>query len=100
MEINEVLKVLEKRKALHDNDPTIELQWSKLIELLTQNIDETIYLFESATQEQILYFSEVFEDVAYKFQDGKFIECLERILIKYPNLPIENSVKTAKEYML
>ena len=100
MDINEVFKVLEKRKSLHDNDPTIEVQWNALTDLLTENMDETISLFESCTEEQILYFSEVFEDIAYKFQDVKFIECLERILKKYPNIPIGESVKTAKQYML
>lgn len=100
MDIDKVLQVLEKRKSLHDNDPTIEVQWSELTELLTENVDETILLFESCAEEEILLFSEVFEDIAYKLQDVKFIECLERVLNKYPNIPIGESVKTARQYML
>jgi len=100
MDIDKVLKVLEKRKSLHDNDPTIAVQWNALTELLAENVDETILLFESCTEEQILLFSEVFEDVAYKFQDVEFIKCLERVLEKYPNIPIGESVKTARQYVV
>ncbi|CAH2213482.1 hypothetical protein [Tepidibacter aestuarii] len=100
MDIKNILKVLEQRKALHIEDPTVEKFWDKLTELLSENVEETISFFDNCTEEQILWFSEVFEDIAYNFQSVKFIECLDRIFEKYPNIPIEESIKTAKQYMI
>lgn len=100
MDKNYVLKILEQRKSLHIEDPTAYKYWDILTGLLTENVDETISFFNECTEDQILWFSEIFEDIAYKLQDIRFIECLDSLLKKYPDIPIEESIKTAKEYML
>lgn len=98
MDKNNVIRLINKRKSLHPNDPTIEKYWSELTDILSKDSIETIEFFDTCLEEDILYLSEVFEDVAYNLQDKLFIECLERLLLKYPNISIADSIKTAKQY--
>lgn len=92
-----VVMIITERKALHPNDPAIEKYWERLTEILSESSSETIELFDICSEEEILYLSEVFEDVAYNLHDELYIECLERLLLKYPNIPIADSIKTAKQ---
>ncbi len=99
MDKNIIIELINERKALHPNDPTIEKYWIKLTEILSKDSTETIELFDNCSEEEIMYLSEVFEDVAYNLQNTSYIECLERLLLKYPNIPIVYSVKTAKQFL-
>ena len=98
MDKNNVIRLINERKILNSNDPTIEKYWEELTNILSTDCLETVEYFDNCSEEEILYLSEIFEDVAYNLQDKKYIECLERLLNKYPNIPIANSIITAKEY--
>ena len=50
-------------------------------------------------EKEILFVSEVFEEIAYNLQSNRYIECLKSISQKYPNLNLEDSIEVAEEYM-
>lgn len=89
--------ILEERKDMHPDDPRIIDKWNELIQILTQNEHSTIAYFNSCSKEKIFWLSEVFEDISEKLQSIQFIECIEKIEIKYPDLELELDIAFAKE---
>ncbi len=95
-----LLDMLLKRKSLHLEDPTVYLYWDEMTGLLSEDAEETVMFFNECTEDQIAWFSEIFEDVSYNLQSQKYIVCLEQLLSKFPEIPIKESVKAAKENLL
>ena len=54
---------------------------------------------DDLTEEEIMYVSEVFEEIAYNLQSEEYIECLKQLVEKYPNIPISDSVETAESFL-
>ncbi|WBW96076.1 hypothetical protein [Oceanirhabdus sp. W0125-5] len=100
MDKKQIRSVLEKRKAVHVEDPCVYKYWDELTRLLSMDAKKTIKFLNECSEDDIGWISEVFEDVAYKLQSNQFIECLDFLYTKYPNIPMEDSIKTAKSYML
>lgn len=98
--MKEVIRILEKRKSLHIEDPQVYEYWDELTEVLSKDEERTIGYLKVCSEEEIEWISEVFEDVAYRLQSETFISCLDWLCDKYPNIPIKESVDTAKSYML
>jgi hypothetical protein len=98
--IYEELKcIIKKRASLHlEDDFGIQKCWNELIQLLSINETETISCLNLCSEEEFLWVSEVFEDVAYNLKSDKYIMCLKQLAYEYPNLNLENFVKTAEEY--
>ncbi|MCX8129032.1 MAG: hypothetical protein N3I35_02905 [Clostridia bacterium] len=98
---NKVRKVLCEREKLHiENDFALEKCWEQLIEILSISEEETINCLEACHKYEILWISEVFEEVAYNLQSQKYIDCLKRLDKKYPELNITRSVEVAQSYIL
>jgi len=98
--IDNVKNIIKERIQLHDEDSiNIEKCWNKLIDILSQNSVQTISILEQLDEEEILYVSEVFEEIAYNLQSEEYIECLKQLVEKYPNIPISDSVETAESFL-
>ena len=62
-----------------------EETWKKEIEILCENMDETVrYLKEECTAAGFSWISEVMEDVAERTQSLEFVEALYQVAKKYP----------------
>ena len=97
---NNIKQVLEKRASLHiEDDFQIEECRNRLIELLSINEIDTINFLDICNREEVLWISEVFEEVAYNLQSTKYIECLKKVDNKFTDLNLTNFVKFAKDYM-
>ena len=48
-------------------------------------------------KENIDWISEVFEDISEQLQSSRFIECIEQLANKYPDLNLEQDILYAKE---
>lgn len=92
-------KVIEERKNLHINDPCVEKKWNELTQIFTQNEDSTIAYLNSCCKENIYWISEVFEDISEELQSARFIDCIEQLVIKYPDLNLEQDVLWAKNVL-
>ncbi len=98
--INRVKSIILERKKLHDEDDyKIEICRQRLIQILSTNENDTILSLRALNQEEILYVSEVFEEVAYNLQSNKYIECLKEISNIYPQLDLEDIIIISQEYM-
>lgn len=51
------------------------------------------------TVKEILYTSEVFEEIAYNLQSINYINCLKNIEKKYPSLNIKDAIEVATEFI-
>ncbi len=91
---NEIRELLKEREAIYIEDYiSTEKCWEKEVNLLTQNMDETIdFISNRCTGEEFAWLSEVFDDVVEKIQSMEFITCLQRMVKKFP--------EEAKEYNL
>lgn len=94
-----VRAVLGERALLDDNDPTIKQKWTKLIELLSTDEGLTVAFLNQCTKIELLFLSEVFEEVAYKLQSRKFIDCLYLLDERYPDLDLNSHIQIAESYM-
>lgn len=95
-----VKEVLAKRREINDEDDyNIEKSREKLIELLSKSETETIDILNQLSELEILYTSEVFEEIAFNLQSVNFITCLKEIQKKYKNIDIEDSIEVAEDYI-
>lgn len=100
MLINEVRTILKKRSGLNDEDDYgIEQCWDKLIQILSINKEETIFILNQLTDNEILLVSEVFEEISYNLQSIEYIQCLKSIEIKYPHLDLKDCIDIAEDFM-
>ena len=49
------------------------------------------------SKENLYWISEIFEDISEYFNSDKFIDCIEKLAVKYPELDLEYDIKFAKE---
>lgn len=91
--------LLQKRKKLHLNDDNgIKEIWNQLTLLLSKDIEETILLFNKASEEEVSWASEIFEDIALVVKNQKYIHCLEMLNKKFPDSQIAHSIEIAKNH--
>ncbi|MGN7942055.1 hypothetical protein [Virgibacillus sp. 6R] len=96
MKINDELTTLiNKRKNSHPDDPSISDIWNEMVNILKDNENETISLLNKCDKEELYWLSEIFEDLSYKFQSKRFIECLLELQEKYPDIELEEDIKFA-----
>lgn len=95
----QMTKLIESRiKADPYNHVEIESIWEKEIEVLTFSLDETIKFLETSTVDEIIWSSEVWEDISMFFKSSELIEAMEKVLEKHPEIKeeIESSIDDAK----
>lgn len=82
----EIRAAIKERAATNDEwDYGVRKCWNKEIEILSRNIEDTIYFLENdCTEEEFSWLSEIFDDVAEKTQSRAFVDCLYKVAKKYP----------------
>lgn len=92
--------IISKRAELHLEDSFgIQNCWDMLVELLGNNETETIECLNICSPNELSWISEVFEDISYKLQSEKYIDCLKKLDTKYPELELTRSIITAENYL-
>lgn len=98
--LNHVKQILLKRMSLNiEDDFNIEKSRAELIKVLSQNKYKTIEVLNQLNENEILYTSEVFEEISYNLKSFDYINCLKHIEQKYSNLDISDAIKVAEEYI-
>ncbi len=93
---SQIEKIIEERKKMHPDDPRVVEKWNELTQIFIQNEESTIAYLNSCCKENIDWISEVFEDISEQLQSFNFIECIEQLAIKYPDLDLEKDILYAK----
>lgn len=94
---NKIEKNIEERKKLHPDDPRVVEKWNELTKIFIQNEESTIVYLNGCCKENIDWISEIFEDISEQLQSSRFIECIEKLAVKYPDLNLEQDILYAKE---
>lgn len=98
--LSKVKNVISERIQINDEDDfNIEKCRNKLIDFLSENVKQTINILEQLDENEVLYVSEVFEEIAYNLQSTEYIKCLRDIEKKFPNIDISDSIEVAEEYI-
>ena len=58
-----------------------------------------VSILNQLNEKEILYTSEVFEEIAYNLQSVNYINCLKYIEKKYPSLDIKDAIEVATEFI-
>ncbi len=90
--LNTVKNIINKRVKLHEED----YYRNELIEILSKDELLTIDILNQLDDEEISYVSEVFEEIADNLNSVNYIDCLEKIYIKYPHLLLKYAIEAAK----
>ncbi|MGG0731260.1 hypothetical protein [Bacillus paramycoides] len=97
---NKMEVILDKRKKLNLNDDYgIQKSWNEIIEVLSENEENTIKYLENCSKEDLYWISEVFEDIAESVQSKEFINCLRRLDKKFPELEMTKDIDIAESYI-
>lgn len=96
----QIKEILSRREILHtEDDYGIQKCWEELIEILSKDEDSTIECLYLCTSDEVNWLSEVFEDISYNLQSRRYIECLKKLDIKYPELNLTKCIATAADYL-
>lgn len=93
---NQVNKILEERQSYHPDDPRIQECWRELNKLLAVDEDGAIKYFNQCSENNILYLSEIFDDLSEHYQSKAFVEFLKTLQSKFPNIDISVGIKYAE----
>ncbi|PEJ24913.1 hypothetical protein [Bacillus pseudomycoides] len=97
---NKMQVILDKRKKLNLNDDYgIQTSWNEIIEVLSENEENTIRYLENCSREDLYWISEVFEDIAEIVQSKEFINCLRKLDEKFPELEMTKDIDIAESYI-
>ncbi|NTU19573.1 hypothetical protein HPY28_04465 [Brevibacillus sp. HB1.2] len=99
LDSNQIKRLIKERSELHLNDPKVYEFWGKLTEILSANVLETIEFFDTCTEQEAYWLSEIFEDISARVNSQDFIECIKRVDRKYPELLLAKDIKVAEEFM-
>ncbi|EUJ42634.1 hypothetical protein [Paenilisteria rocourtiae] len=94
-----VTDIVNRRKSLHPDDPSVQKEWERLTNIFTKNEDDTVDYFQNCNPEILAWLSEVFEDISAVLQSQRFITCIEGLALKYPGLDLDLDVSYAKKSM-
>jgi hypothetical protein len=97
---NKMDVILNERKKLNLNDDYgIYKSWNEIIEVLSEDEENTIRYLETCSKEELYWISEVFEDIAEIIQSKDLIDCLRTLDEKYPELEMTNDIDIAESYI-
>lgn len=88
-------EIINERTQLDvEDDFEIEQCRIKLAKLLTRNIAETNqYLQYECTEEEYLWISEVFDEIARITKDDEFVRCLYQLMKKYEKITEQYNIR-------
>jgi len=94
--MNDILKI---RKSLHMNDSHgIYECWDEMVKQLSENEADTLDYLNHCSDNDLYFVSEVFEDVSVNLKSDRFIQCLRKLDVKYPELEMTNDIDIAESY--
>lgn len=83
-----IIEIVQKIKNKHIDDPSVYKDKDQIVEILLLNIEDSINILNNLDEDTLEWISSRFEDLSYRFQNEKFIECLKNLLIKFPHSEI------------
>ncbi|MBC1986786.1 hypothetical protein HCJ71_05730 [Listeria sp. FSL L7-0478] len=93
----EVNNLITERKNLHPDDPKINDIWARLIKIFSEDENYTLQYLNNCSENNLEWIAEIFEDISENLQSKKFIDELNQLSLKFPNLDLETDISYAKK---
>ncbi|AFY93470.1 hypothetical protein [Chamaesiphon minutus] len=91
-----IVKIINEIDSLFIEDTRYPIFWNQLTQLLSEDEQETIDFLDSCNDENIINnISSIFDNISSNLQSNKFIKCLKRLEIKFPNLLLYPMIEAA-----
>ena len=87
----------EMMEAEPEYDFLFKQIWRRLTDLMCEDIHLTIEFLDNASREEIDIADSVFEDIAQRIDSQEYIDCLNRLCEKFPEL--KPDVELAEAFM-
>ncbi len=72
-------ELIEKNKNIDlEDDFAHNSIWNEMLEILSQDLNDTITFLENITAEELEYIRSIFDDLSEHFKSQELIECMER----------------------
>lgn len=78
---------------------TIMDKWDELTAVFVESKEDTIAYLNHCNKENLYWIAEIFDDISAQLQSTEFIECIEQLGEKYPDLDLETDISFAKQMM-
>lgn len=77
--------------------PNLDEYWNEIVDMLSQNLNETEEYLSNCDEYDISVISGYFEDISYNLQSKEFIDFLYKLQGNHPNIDIKIDIQSAKE---
>lgn len=94
--IDDNLKLIDSMTQ-NGASPNLDEYWDEIVSSLSQDIFETEKYLNQCSEKQIFTMAGYFEDISYNLRSKKFIDVLEKIQEKFPNIDITKDIQWAKD---
>ncbi len=95
----ELKETLAQRVALKLNDDFALMEcWKKEAAILSEDVSETIRYFDSCTDEEFFWLSEVFDDLIEKTQSKELLQAICERANRIDNADYKSSILTDIEF--
>ena len=96
----EIIKIINQLESKHINDYSRQDDLKNIIEILAKSESQAINCLNELDENSISWVSFSFEDLSYKFQSEEFINCLNGLIVKFPNISyLKDDVQDAIDAM-
>lgn len=95
---SEIQKLLKWRKGVTEEEP-LKDYWLTLTDLMTRDEELAYEILNESNEQEVRYFSEVFEDISKRLKSEKFITVIRNLKEKYPNAIRNEDIELAAAAM-
>ena len=93
-------QLAEEAEAIDpQNEVLWEINFNKRLAELKINLDDTINYLDTCSKQELDWASETFEDLSEYFKSQSLIECVERIITRFPDEELQKQLQMELEYM-
>lgn len=94
--ISENLKVIVEMTQ-NGASPPLDQYWDEIVEILSQDIERTSEILLACEPRDIWLMGGYFEDVSARLQSEAFIDLLNELQLKHPEIDIKQDIQWAIE---
>ena len=97
MDIEKLRDLLKRESEITEETMGFfEIIFDAKANMLNENLDDTMAFIDTCTEFEFLWMSNAFDEVSEKYKSTKFIECIKRNALRFPEIAEE--VKVDLEY--
>lgn len=93
-------KLVEKANNIDpQNEVLIEENMQKRLDIMKENLQETINYLNNCSENELLWATEVLEELSEHFKSTELIDCVNKNMIRCQSLEIKEQLKETIKYM-